>query len=126
MKIRTTIIVIAAAFLLAGCLVIKTRPGLVAYTLPSGKVINPTNVSKMDFPQGESALVMSYQTDIPVSDKEKLRQEVDELWKLFVKDVEAANLKAGALRPSNADGHGYGFLFQKKDDGSWEALDDRK
>ncbi|MFN0140409.1 MAG: hypothetical protein ACKVQW_10045 [Pyrinomonadaceae bacterium] len=102
------------------------------YTLPSGKQINVTSITKMDFPKGDPALVMKYETNIPIEKKLELRREVDEIWKMFQKDVEAANLKAAAIRAIHNEGDGfvrtgkgYGFVFIKQDDGTWYCLDDK-
>jgi hypothetical protein len=101
--------------------------------LPSGKEIKVTGMGKMDFPNSGSALVLNYQTDISIDDKVRLRQEVDEIWGAFQKDVENANLKAGVIRATYVQGtglvksgQGYGFVFAKRDDGKWHCLDDDK
>jgi hypothetical protein len=85
----------------------------------------------MDFPKGDSALVLNYQTDIPIEDKVVLRKEVDEIWGVFQKDVEAANLKGGVIRATHLEGNGlvqngkgYGFVFVKREDGNWHCLED--
>ena len=94
--------------------------------MPSGQKIIVHNVNKMDFNNGEpSALVLNYATSAAIDNKAELRIEVDEVWSLFVKNVEAANLVVGALRPVNGP-NGYGFVFQKRDDGTWYCLDDEK
>ncbi|MBA2494658.1 MAG: hypothetical protein H0V31_08185 [Acidobacteria bacterium] len=87
----------------------------------------------MDFPKGDSALVMNYETDISIEDMPELRKEVDEIWEVFQKDVEAANLKAAAIRAVHNEndgfikiGKGYGFIFIKQDDGTWHWLDDEE
>ena len=94
-------------------------------TLPSGKKIVVNNVATMDFPNGPSALVLNYTTSVLIDSKKDLRTEADEIWSLFVKDVERENLKAAALRPVNGL-KGYGFVFEKRDDGTWYCLDDEK
>src|SRR5215510_1341012 len=103
------------------------------YNLPSGKQIKVNGVGKMDFPNGDSALVMNYETEIPVENKEALRKEVDEIWSVFQKDVEKAEVKAGVIRATHyegsglvRDGKGFGFVFVKGDEGKWHLLDDEK
>lgn len=103
------------------------------YRLPSGKQIKVTGVGKMNFPNGDSALVMSYETDIPIEDMEALRKEVDEVWSVFQKDVEKAEVKAGVIRATHYEGSGmvrngkgYGFVYAKGNDGKWHLLDDGK
>ncbi|HRI02963.1 MAG TPA: hypothetical protein PLL77_04395 [Pyrinomonadaceae bacterium] len=88
-------------------------------TLPSGRKIVVNSANKMDFNSGEpSALVLNYTTSISIDNSAELRTEVDEVWSLFVKDVEAAKLTVGALRPVNGP-KGFGFVFRKRDDGTW-------
>ena len=103
------------------------------FKLPSGKEIKVTRMGKMDFPNNNPALVMNYLTDISVDDKVALRKEVDEIWSAFQKDVENANLQAGVIRATHAEGGGfvksgksYGFVFLKRDDGKWHCTDDDK
>lgn len=95
-------------------------------TLPSGRKIVITSVNKMDFNSGEpSALVLNYSTQTSIDDMTELRSEADEVWSLFRKDVENASLTVGALRPVNGP-KGYGFVFRKRDDGSWYCTNDEK
>ena len=103
------------------------------FRLPSGKEIKITSMGKMDFPNSEPALVMNYLTDISIDNKVALRKEVDEIWGVFQKDVENANLKAGVIRATHVEGsgfvksgQGYGCVFVKRDDGKWHCLDDDK
>jgi len=103
------------------------------FKLPSGKQIKVNGVGRMDFPNGDSALVMNYVTDIPIEDMVALRKEVDEIWGVFQKDVEAAQLKTGIIRATHVEGSGlvktgkgYGFVFEKRDDGRWHSLEDDK
>jgi hypothetical protein len=103
------------------------------FKLPSGKEIKVTGMGKMDFPNSDSALVMNYLTDISIDDKVALRKEADEIWRVFQKDVENANLKAGVIRATHVEesgfvksGKGYGFVFVKREDGKWHCLDDDK
>jgi hypothetical protein len=80
------------------------------------KFVTPTSVRKMDFPNGESALVMEYQTAIPIDKMPDLRKEVDWIWEAFSMDVENAKLKTGVIRAVHPEGvglvtesKGYGF-----------------
>jgi hypothetical protein len=103
------------------------------FKLPSGKEIKITSINKMDFPNSDPALVMSYLTDISIDDKTALRKEIDEVWSVFQADVENAHLKAGVIRATYVEGNGlvksgkgYGFVFVKRDDGKWHCLEDDK
>lgn len=97
------------------------------------KLITPTGVHKMDFPNGESALVMEYQTAIPIAQMADLRKEVDWVWEAFSVDVENAKLTNGVIRVTHPEGSGlltqskgYGFVFTKRADGTWHCLQDEK
>jgi len=101
-------------------------PGYQVSTLPSGKQVKVINISKMFFSQGDTALILDYQTDIPLKDKAALDKEVDEIWSAFRKDVEKANLKSGVIRANEASKgtfiqtkNQFGYVFSKTEDGSW-------
>lgn len=124
-----TILILIVAFGCGG----NSAQNSKSFKLPSGKQIKVTGVGKMDFPNNGSALVMNYETDIPIEDKLALRKEVDEIWSVFQKDVEAAQLKAGVIRATHVEGSGfvksgkgYGFVFARRDDGRWHCLEDDK
>jgi hypothetical protein len=104
-----------------------------AYKLPSGKEIRVNSISKMSFPKGGPALVMNYETDIPIENKEALRKEVNEIWSVFQKDVEKAQVEGAAIRATHYEGSGlvrqgkgYGFVYTKGPDGQWRLLEDDK
>jgi len=104
------------------------------YTLPSGKKIKIENISQVTFPNSnQTGLVMRYETGISITDKESLRREVDEVWTIFVKDVEGAGLKYAAIRALHYDGgtvvrkgKGYGYVFMKDSEGKWRCTEDYK
>jgi hypothetical protein len=88
-------------------------------------------IGKMNFSKGDPALVLNYETDISIDDKDSLRKEVDKIWETFRKGVEKAQLKVGVIRATRYEntgflrqGKGFGFVFTKGDDGKWRLLDD--
>jgi hypothetical protein len=100
------------------------------FTLESGKVVKILRITRLSFSSGEAALMLSYETDIPLDDKVALGKEADELWKKFHFDVEAAHL-TGAFIDANAKPSGTGFIttnksfhFQYKvgSNGQWSRL----
>jgi hypothetical protein len=124
---------IALLLLLTGIACGSQAQNYKSFKLPSGKEIKVTGVGKMDFANSDPALVMNYLTDISIDNRKALRQEVDEIWGVFQKDVEIAKLKAGVIRATHVEGSGlvksgkgYGFVFVKRDDGKWHCLDDDK
>lgn len=128
MKIRLAV----ALSILVSCISCSTQPNYRAFKLPSGKEIKITSMVKMDFPNSDPALVLSYLTDIKIQDRVELRKEIDEVWSVFQKDVENAKLKAGVIRATHTEGSGfvksgagYGYVFVKRDDG-WHCTEDDK
>ena len=97
----------------------------------SGKKIQVKGIGKLNFPNGDTALVMDYETEIPIDDMESLRKEVDAIWARFQKDVEKAGVKSGVIRATHYEGDGFfrrgkgfGFVFEKAPDGKWRLVED--
>jgi hypothetical protein len=42
-------------------------------------------------------LMLKYQTDLEISDVAALRKEIDEIWPVFIQDVERLKLKSGII-----------------------------
>ena len=100
--------------------------------LPSGKEIKINAIGGMNFQNGETALVLNYETDIPIENLEELKKEVLEVWETFRFDVEREKTTFGIIRASHfegsgfyREGKGYGFVFNKGKDGNWQ-LNDKK
>ena len=102
------------------------QPSYVQRTLPSGRTIKVSGVTKMNFKKGGHTLMLRYYTDIDISDMNKLQQEVDDIWQSFFKiDVEKAGIKL-AIISANEMPKGtvsmtkrHNFIFTRKEDGSW-------
>jgi hypothetical protein len=100
------------------------------YTLPSGRRIKITSISRMNFTESDPALVMNYQTEIPIENREELRKEKDEVWAIFQTDANNSHLKSAVIKASHMEDDGifvkhsrtYGFVFHKQDDGTWVEL----
>jgi hypothetical protein len=100
-------------------------------TLPSGRQIKITGIGPTHFPNGTDAMILNCETDISIDDMADLRKEVDEIWSLFRKDVEAAGTTNAVIRVTHPEGggfvtqsRGYGFVFEKRADGQWHCLQD--
>lgn len=102
-------------------------PSSKVFTLQSGKVVKILRVTPLLFSSGERALMLSYETEIPLDDKTALGREADEVWEKFKFDVEAAHLD-DAFIDANAKPLGTAFFnvnksfhFQYKlgSDGQW-------
>ena len=125
-------ILLAAILLIMSCGGGNTQSSQL-FQLPSGKVIKVAGINKMIAQNGDSALILNYQTEIPIEDKDNLNKEVNEIWSVFQKDVEAANLATGIIRATHLEGsgfvrsgRGYGFVFVKNSDGQWHLNDSQK
>jgi hypothetical protein len=123
------IVLIVAVFWCAGC----SRPASPLTTLPSGKQIKITGIGPMHFPNGTDAMILNCETDISIDDMTDLRKEVDEIWGIFQKNVEAASMTNGVIRITHPEGSGlvthskgFGFVFEKRADGQWHCLQDDK
>ena len=100
---------------------------------PATKQVRITGIQRINFPKGDSALVLNYETDISIEDKQALGEEVSEIWQRFQKEVEKANLNTGVIRATHYEGtgmvrkgNGYGFVFVKGADGNWQRKNDTK
>jgi hypothetical protein len=98
-------------------------------TLGSGKTIQLLAMGPMKFASGDSALMLKYQTAIPLTDMASLRKEVEEVWDHFQIDVEHGSYQQAIISANEPEGsgiltqnQGYNFIFQKKE-GSWRLLE---
>lgn len=97
--------------------------------LPSGKTIKILSISKVEFSKGVMALMLRYETTLSVDERKALSEEVDEFWKIAVKDVERYGY-SDAIVSSNETPKGIfltanralNFLFEKGADGKWTRL----
>jgi len=98
-------------------------------TLGSGKTVEILSMGPMMFGDGQKALMLKYQTALPIDDVVALRKEADEVWDRFVVDVEKAGYDQ-AIISANEPAQGtlvthnksYNFIYEKKD-GSWRTLE---
>ena len=56
--------------------------------LPCGHLVKILSVSKVEYSKGVMALMVRYQTSLSIDQRKALSDEVDDFWKLAVKDVE--------------------------------------
>jgi hypothetical protein len=99
------------------------------FKLPCGHVIKVLSVSKVEFSKGVMALMVRYQTPLSVDQSKALSQEVDDVWKIAVKDVERDGYSE-AIISSNEEPKGIfisanrmlNFLYEKGADGKWTRL----
>jgi hypothetical protein len=97
--------------------------------LPCGHTIKVLSVTKVEFSKDVPALMVRYQTPITVEESKALTQEVDDVWKIAVKDVERYGYRE-AIISSNEEpkgifisaNHTLNFLYEKGPDGKWTRL----
>lgn len=97
--------------------------------LPSGRTAKILSVSTIEYTKGVMALMVRYQTTLSVDERPALSQEVDEVWKIAVKDVERCGY-SDAIISSNEVPKGifittnrmWNFIYEKGPDGNWRRL----
>ena len=97
--------------------------------LPCGHTIKVLSVSKVEYSKGVMALLVRYQTNLSVEQHKALSDEVDDFWKIAVKDVERYGY-SDAIISSNEVPKGIfvtstrmlNFLYEKGPDGKWTRL----
>lgn len=109
--------------MLCGC---SQQPSYQTTTLPSGRQVKVLKLMTMHFSNDSPALLLEYQTDIPIDKKTDLTAEVDDIWMSFREDVEKAKLDRGIIKASEKPTgfiikkhKSFGFVFTKGADGSW-------
>ena len=99
------------------------------YKLPCGHAIKILSISKIEFTKGVMALMVRYQTPITVEESKALSQEVDDVWKIAVKDVERGGFNEAIISSNEVPkgiffsaNHMLNFIFEKGSDGKWTRL----
>jgi hypothetical protein len=98
------------------------------HTLSSGRTIKVITVGPMFATFGQ-ALVLSYQTDLKLSDMDNLHKEVTEIWADFRKDVEKAKVDVGVITANEVPvgvivttNKSFNFVFERKPDTGWAPV----
>jgi hypothetical protein len=97
--------------------------------LPCGHVVKVLSISKIESSKGVLALMVRYQTSLSIDERKALSEEVDDVWKFAVKDVERYGYTE-AIISSNEVPKGMflkmsgmmNFVFEKGPDGKWTRL----
>jgi len=97
--------------------------------LSSGVTIKVLSVSKVEYSKGIMALLVRYQTNLSIDERKQLSEEVDNVWKLAVKDVDHYGFSE-AIISSNEVPRGIifttnrlqNFIYEKDSDGKWTRL----
>ena len=93
-------------------------------TLPSGKQIKALGIGEMPNFLDQPALTFSYETEIPIHNRDALEKEADEVWEIFRSKVEERGLTRGVImatpkQVAGAKSQGVGIIYKKMPDGSW-------
>ncbi len=80
----------------------------------------------MHFSASAPALVLSYQTDLKISESDALRKEVAEIWRDFRQEVDKAKLNDAIIMANEVPtgglikrGQSFNFVFARGKDGAW-------
>ena len=100
-------------------------------TLPNGKEIKIIGVTKASFTEGDTALILAYETDLSLEDKVELLREAKEIWPTFKVNVEKSGLNAAAIQatkttktsPFTSTAKQYTFVYTKNSSGQWKLGD---
>jgi hypothetical protein len=121
-KIRLGLLLLLAA---AGCNQVAP-PQYELRQLPSGRQVRLLSMTPIRFQNGETALMLKYQTLLKVGDTASLRTEVRDIWSVFKVDAESAQVGSAIISANEVPsglifktGKGYNFVFQRTTDGSW-------
>lgn len=119
----------AAALLTASPLPAATLVENQTIKLPNGHLVTVLSISRVESSKGVMALMVRYQTMLSIDERKALSEEVDDVWKLAVKDVERSGYSE-AIISSNEVRKGifltanrmFNFIFEKGADGKWTRL----
>ena len=117
---------LAASFQLAAA---APSPDNQTLKLPCGRTVKVLSVSRVEYSKGVMALMVRYQTTLSVEERKALSDEVDDVWKIAVKQVERYGYHE-AIISSNEVPKGifvtanrmFNFIFEKGADGKWTRL----
>jgi thiamine biosynthesis lipoprotein ApbE len=122
--LRRFLVFLFCVVVLIGC---SSQPALKTVTLPSGKIIRIISVMPIHFSSGETSLMLKYQTDLKVSDRDALRKEVDEIWASFQTDANNARVQSAIVSANEVQqgtivksGQAFNFVYKKNADGAWQ------
>lgn len=95
-------------------------------TLASGKQVKTLGVQRLNFPESGPALMLSYLTDVPISDTTALAREAAVIWEGFRLDANNARVNDAILNANAPPSGGivsrsqsFNFVYGREPDGSW-------
>ncbi|MCE0498475.1 MAG: hypothetical protein LV481_11075 [Methylacidiphilales bacterium] len=97
--------------------------------LPCGHTVKILSVSKVEYSKGVMAVMVRYQTNLSLDERTALIQEVDDFWKIAVKDVDHYGYNEAILSSNEVhktlfltSSRALNFIFEKSSDGKWTRL----
>jgi len=94
--------------------------------LPSGKEIKLLGIGRFSPSPERTVLMLKYETDLNIDDKQALRKEVDEIWAGFRLSVEKENMNEAIISANEplkgGFGRSYDFEYRKSPDGTWQMI----
>ena len=91
--------------------------------------VKVNGIFRVTFPNGSTALVMNYETNIPIEKMQALEVEVAGVWQIFQNQAEEAGISSAVIRAAHyegtgavREGNGYGFLFERDSAGQWQRM----
>lgn len=101
------------------------------YALPADKKVHLISFAPGRYQRGTDALVINCETDLSIEDRPGLRQEANEVWKIYRSNAERFRLKYGVVRllhievtGSVTQSQSLVFTFARRGDGWWQRLPD--
>jgi hypothetical protein len=125
-KLASAALAVALATALGACHEVDRTN---AWELPSGKQVTIIGVDKLySGAVSDWALVVSYESAVPLDQDDALRREVDDVWAVFKNKVDRARVNYAIVSPNAPTSSGVvtsrrsvSYLFTRAASGRWTA-----
>ena len=101
--------------------------------LAPGESIKMLNTGPIKLRSGEPAIIVSYETDVPLDDRERLRAEAQRIWEHFAPSAEERGARAGVISVFTPERPGWErgrdnlqILVRRDDSGDWAQGEERQ
>ena len=106
-----------------------SQPAYQLVTLSSGRQLKVLGEARMNFPNSGPALMLRYQTDVPLTDTAALRTQAADIWRDYQPHADSTDVR-GVILSANAapqggfvsQNAGYNFVYEKGADGRWNRV----
>jgi hypothetical protein len=122
-------ILLGSGFLTGGCGPAEPEYSLVA--TQDGGSFKLESIAEITRPDGKTALLLSYRTDLELTDDSAMKSEVSKIWESFRPEVERQGLRVAVIRASQWEqpswerrGRASQFVIERSTDGQWNARPD--